>query len=141
MFAQSVTQKKLEQIYKFIGIENICHCGNATFDTCESVTGRDPVLVCFYFRTSRKSKSGDRRRTFPRVFASAPELCHSLMNRLASNNVMPAALASSSLVIASSMPPVTFCPTARPILVSTEAHLWRALSQVRAICAVRYQSK
>ena len=35
----------------------------------------------------------------------------------------------------------TFYPTACPIFVSTEAHLLRALSQVRATCAVRYHSK
>src|SRR6516165_4555663 len=84
-------------VSKYFAIsENGCRCENATSKICR----RGPVLVCFYFRTSRKSHSGERTRTFPLVFASAPELCQSLMNRLASNNVMAAAFASSSLVMA-----------------------------------------
>src|SRR5690348_1397335 len=71
----------------------------------------------------RRRRSGERNRTFPRCFRTAPLSCHLLNNRLAVNGVTLAAPANSSFVASNSNPPETFSPMVWARQTSTPASL------------------
>src|SRR6516225_8582584 len=84
------------------------------------------------------SFSAARSRIFPLFLRIAPDLCHSLIRRLAVYGVMIAESASSWFVISTSMPSDTFLPMLRVSDKSTLASRSRALREVRAAWALMY---